>query len=176
VVLAYRSIWGTVPMWDYIRDQGGVKLEFPPGQYYRLAAEAGDGVYRAWMRDLEDNVLVYREWATAVTADGENQHVRRVASLFTSPGERACGVVKWRNVAVGGVGGMHPLGSDDLGDVTEATSPPGMRWVSARVVVPYSEEEVEFDIAEGTNVGIVAAVIGVPLVAVMVGRSVCCEH
>lgn len=175
VVMAYRSIWGAGPRWDYVRDQSGVKLEFPAGQWYRLAVWAGDGVYMAWIRDAEGGILVYREWATAVTADGANQHVRRVASLFTRPGERAYGVVRWRNVAVGGPG-MHPLGPGDLGDVTEATDPPGRKWVSARAATPYSEEEVRFDIAREADVGTAAAVVGAPLLAVMIGRGVYRGH
>ncbi len=172
VVMAYRSIWGANPRWDYVRDQSGVKLEFPAGRYYRLVAEAGDGVYRAWVYDRKGNELVYRKWATAVTADGTGQHVRRVASLFTLPGERAYGVVRWVNVAVGRPGDMHPLSPDDLGDVTEATEPPGRKWVYARTVNPYSEEEVGFDIVAETDVGTAAAVVSVPLLAVVIGGSV----
>lgn len=74
-------------------------------------------------------------------------------------------LVGLRNVAVGRPGDMHPLGPGDLGDVTEATEPPGRKWVSARAVTPYSEEEVRFDIAGEADAGTVAAVVGASLLA-----------
>lgn len=175
VVLVYRSIWGLNPRWDYVRDETGRKIELPAGRTYRLVAAADDGRYKTWVYDASGAQLVYREWQTAVVGSGEGQHVRRVASIFTPPGIRAYGTVRWRNVVVGTASEMHPMGPADLlgGAPENRTEPPGYEndWIRVATYRAWSDEDVTLDIT-GLRSDLVTgtAVAASPFAAVAAAR------
>jgi hypothetical protein len=175
VVLVYRSIPGLSPSWAFITGDDGRLIELPAGRTYRLVAAADDGMYRTWVYDAAGNRLVYREWRTGVSKIGPDQHVRRVASLFTAPGVRAYGTVRWRNVTVGTPSETRPMGPADLegGAPENRTGPPGYEddWIRVTTYRAYSDEDVTMDITGlRSNLAAGAAVAASPFAAVAAAR------
>ncbi|MBE3586361.1 hypothetical protein [Desulfofundulus thermocisternus] len=151
VILVYRSIVGLTPPWDFVRDQNGNPIELPAGRTYRLLVATDDNLYKAWLYDETGNQIIYREWRTAVSANGSNQHARRVTSLFTESGTRAyANNNRWREVLVGTPISFHRMTSTDLegGSPVSQTEPPGNEdiWINVNVIDPYFNEDISINI------------------------------